>query len=128
MEFNSLEDLIRYVKISSSKAMSDVADKTKETLEIEIKNQVTGYEGYLFDAVNIIEVSDIDAEVEISDNQGWTSLISGNSFRNAMYGLEGGFTWGREQSNIMDSAEKTLETKVPKTYKDTMKNMGVPIV
>lgn len=131
MEFNSLEEMIRYIQNASDNSANECAKEMKETLEEEIHNQVRGWDGYLFNAVSIVSDSPENIEVEISDNQGWTSLRgknAGQSFRNAMYGLEGGHTWNREKSNIMEESENKLETKLPKAYKDSMKNKGIPIV
>ena len=128
--FNSLEEVLVFVKNANAKAVDDCGEEMVRILERTIRDQVSGYEGHLFNAVEVSNKNDTSVEVEVADYQGWTSLAGSNKgqpFENAMIGLEGGYTWGRDATNIMETATEESENKIPIEYKNMMNSLGVPV-
>lgn len=127
MTFNSLDEMIAYIEKASLKSNEKSSDDIVDILKTEIKKQVKGWEGYLFDAPSSVNVSKDNIEAEVSDNQGWTSLITGKDFKNVLYGLEEGYTWNREESDIMDKATEEAKKTVPDNWRKYMNSLGVPV-
>lgn len=130
MVFGTLEDMIDYISSASSKSIEECGEEMVRILQQEIRNQVSGWEGNLFGATQISNITNDSVEVEVADYQGWTSLAGSNKgqpFENAMIGLEGGYTWGRGASNIMEEASKTCESVIPREYLQLMRSKGIPI-
>lgn len=126
MTFNSLEDMINYIEKAQSSIMPDLADEIKTIIDKEVRNQVTGWSGQIFDSV-VSHSTNNTAEAVFEDTGNWTSLITGESVGNPIRFLESGSTWNREQSFIMDASEAEAEEVIPREYLQLMRSKGIPI-
>lgn len=126
MTFNSLEDMISYIEKAQSSVMPDLADEIKDVIDKEVRNQVKGWSGQIFDSVVSHSTSNT-AEAGFEDTGNWTSLVTGDDVGNPIRFLESGSTWNREQSFIMDASEGEVENVIPREYLKLMRGKGVPI-
>lgn len=126
MTFNSLEDMINYIEKAQSSIMPDLADEIKTVIDKEVRNQVTGWSGQIFDSV-VSHSTNNTAEAGFEDTGHWTSLITGESVGNPIKFLESNSTWNREQSFIMDASEAEAEEVIPREYLQLMRSKGIPI-
>lgn len=129
MEFGSLEELKAYVESCIAKSMSECAKEQKKIMEEVTREQVGGISGDMFNSPQITNVTKDSCETEFMDNGGWTSLVGknkGNHFF-AMYGLEGGYTWNRGATSLMDTSSHRIESQIPLVYLRIMLGLGIPI-
>ena len=138
MEFNSLDELVAYVKKCQEKAMLEMGEEMVDIFNEEIADQVyNAYSPSVYERHDWLRDS---AEIEGSGADfittglnmyagSWTSLYGNNAgeYFYPMYGLESGTTWGRGSTNIMESVFDKCQDKIPKVYKQAMSRMGVPI-
>ena len=126
MTFNSLEEMISYIEKSQASIMPDLANEIKDVIDKEVRNQVEGWSGQIFDSVVSHSTSNT-AEAGFEDTGDWTSLITGESVGNPIKFLESGSTFGREPSFIMDASEGEAEKVIPREYLRLMRSKGIPI-
>lgn len=126
MTFNSLEDMINYIEKAQSSIMPDLADEIKTVIDKEVRNQVTGWSGQIFDSV-VSHSTNNTAEAGFEDTGNWTSIITGDPVGNPIKFLESNSTWNREQSFIMDASEAEAGEVIPREYLQLMRSKGIPI-
>lgn len=131
--FNSLEDVMKYVKKATADSMKEVGDKVEDIMKEEIQSQV--YDAYpdnehrtgqLKQSVETTKISDNSVEVSWRDNGDWFSLINGDHMY-VIHGLEMGKTWNRPGTNLVEESKQRADIEVPDVYKKAMRSKGVPI-
>lgn len=136
MVFNSFEEIEAYVR----QAMIDCATATAQEMINIMKQQIEqAYGGYspsmyvrtmaLLNTPEINIASESEIETEFKDNGGWYSLRGSSAGAHffALEGLEGGYTWGRGETNIYDSSVERCKTEAVQYYFDCMKAHGIPL-
>ena len=133
MEFNSIEEMVAYVKRQIASTNDDLGEEMVRIAKEETKKQQESYTPTQYERtdalVNCIGITNVSPEsVEISwqDNGGWTS-VKGSPFY-APQGLENGTTWGRSGTDFVDQSFNEIEDKIPLSFKRHMKSRGVPII
>lgn len=124
--FNSLEEVVNFIKSSNRIAMEECSEEMKRILEKQMHDEITGFSGQMFDSVVSHSTNNI-AEVGFEDTGDWTSLITGESVGNPIKFTEAGTTWGKDATNIMASATETCENEIPIEYKNIMNSLGIPV-
>ena len=79
----------------------------------------------------IVSVGMDGVRIEFADNGKWHSLAGRNKGQHfyALYGLEGGYTWGRPSSNIMrEVTSNGFKNQISNVYMGAMIGRGIPIV
>lgn len=132
MEFNSIEEMVAYVKRQIASTNDDLGEEMVRIAKEETKKQQESYTptqykrtGALVNCIGITNVSPESVEISWQDNGGWTS-VKGSPFY-APAGLENGTTWGRGKTDFVDQSFNEIEDKIPLSFKRHMKSKGVPI-
>ena len=133
MEFNSIEEMLAYVKRQIASTNDDLGEEMVRIAKEETKKQQESYTptqyertGALINCIGITNVSPESVEISWQDNGGWTS-VKGSPFY-APTGLENGTTWGRGETDFVDQSFNEIEDKIPLSFKRHMKSKGVPII
>lgn len=126
MIFESLEEMISYIEKKQANVMSDLAKEIKDVIDREVRNQVDGWSGQIFDSV-VPHSTKNTAEAGFEDTGEWFSLVTDEKVGNPIRFLEAGSTWGREKSFIMDASEAEAENVIPREYLKLMREKGIPI-
>lgn len=113
-----------------------IEDEFKEMVNREVYSAYSpkqgGYDrtGALGDSPTITSLSRSGVTVKFADSGDWYSLAGenkGNLFY-ALYGLEGGYTWGRQPSNIMrEVTSPRFHYEISGEFADSMRALGIPI-
>lgn len=133
MDFNSLDDAMAYIRSQNAKAMNVVGKEMEDIMKEEVRSQVyNAYSPQEYDrtgdvekCARVTETSATSVVAEFADEGGWTSVKGGHY--NAYEGLEDGWTWGRGETNLMETSESRIESEIPNEYKGTMNSLGVPV-
>lgn len=136
MEFNSIEEMVTYIKSQSASVNAMLADDMvdiakKNTKEEQYKYTPETYErtGKLIDSIKPTKVTDDSIEVEWT-NPGWLSYDK-KKYIYATGALEEGTTYGvggyRPATNFVEETYDELEDKIPNDYKKAMKSRNIPI-
>lgn len=140
MVFGSIEEVEAYLKKCMASASQVMAEETKDSARNIISSQLIGYgarpSGYPFDyqgstgatqnTPTTVMASATGMEVELQDNGGWYSVMTGGHFF-SLDGLESGSTWGRGATSIMSNWESWCSANLDKIFLSSMQGMGVPI-
>lgn len=129
MIFGSLEEMVAHIKVCNGVASKEMADKSKEEAAKIIESELMGWQGSTGDTAKTpttVSASSSMMEVELKDNGGWFSVITGEHFF-SIDGLEGGTTWGRGKSSIMNNWNDWCSSNLDRIYLASMRGQGVPI-
>lgn len=132
MEFNSIEEMVAYVKRQIASTNDDLGEEMVRIAKEETKKQQESYSpnqyertGALVNCIGVTNVSPESVEISWQDNGRWTS-VKGSPFY-APQGLENGTTWGRSSTDFVDQSFNEIEYKIPLSFKRHMKSRGVSI-
>ena len=143
MKFSSMNELKRYVEKANKKAMKEVAEKQKEILKDEVREQV--YEAYMpqwtlkqwgdrwqgrtYRTLNNIDyiLNGNSIVLKLRDTQSWYSVYNYDKKVYAFEMMEQGFTWGRPQTNIKEVVTDKYKREIADFYIEAMRNNGVKV-
>lgn len=136
MEFNSIEEMVRYIESQSVSANATLADNMVDIAKENTKEEQYKYTpetykrtGKLIDSIKATKITKDNIEIEWT-NPGWLSYDK-KKYIYATGALENGTTYGvggyRPATNFVEETYNELEDKIPIDYKKAMKSRGIPI-
>lgn len=137
MVFDSMGELKAYVLGVMDSCAEICAEEMLEIMEQEVQNAYNDYHqtmyvrtGDLKKTPTKISADRNGMHTEFADNGGWYSLVGATKGQHffAMYGLEGGYSWGRDATTIHPDSKLRCYAEIPKTYRECMKAFGIPII
>lgn len=135
MVFDSMSELRNYVLNVMDDCATICAEEMLEIMRREIDEVYNSYSpsmyvrtGDLKNTPQIISANRNGMHTEFVDNGGWYSLVGKTAGQHffAMYGLEGGHTWGREGTSIHPNSVVNCYAQIPNKYKEVMNAFGIP--
>ena len=133
MVFNSLNDLKSYVEKKHKQTIKVIAEKEQRILRDEVMSQV--YEVYspnwytrtwaLYNNIQYT-INGNSVSLKLANNRNWHSVYSGEEVY-ALATLDAGTTWARGGTNVQEKTLNRVSKELPKVYKTTMNNLGVPV-
>lgn len=136
MVFDSMSELRSYVLNVMDDCATICAEEMLEIMEKEIDKQVYGeYSPNMYvrtmdlsKTPTILSADRTGMHTEFSDNGGWYSLVGATKGQHffAMYGLEGGRTWGRNETQIHQKSVEECFIQIGDKYKEVMNAFGIP--
>ena len=136
MVFDSMSELRNYVLGVMDNCAIICAEEMLEIMEKEIDKQVYGeYSPNMYvrtmdlsKTPTILSADRTGMHTEFSDNGGWYSLVGATKGQHffAMYGLEGGHTWGRNETQIHQKSVEECFIQIGDKYKEVMNAFGIP--
>ena len=133
MVFNSFSELKSYVEKKQKQTIKVIAEKEQRILRDEVMKQV--YEAYdptmyerTFSLYNNIQykINGNSVSLKLANNGNWHSVYTGEEVY-ALATLDAGTTWARKGTNVQETVVNKVFNEIPKVYKQTMNNLGVPV-
>lgn len=137
MVFDSIGALRSYVLGVMGDCATLCAEQMLEIMRQEIENAYSSYAPSMYsrtmDLMNtptFLMANSSGMATTFADNGGWYSLVGSTKGQHffALYGLEGGSTWGRGATNIYDTSVAMCYAQIPAYYKQCMIAFGIPVV
>lgn len=135
MEFNSIDEMVRFIESQSISVNKELAEDMVHIAKKNTKEEQYKYtpETYVRTGklIECIEGKSTKDSIEIEwRNLGWSNYNKTKKVY-APGALENGTTYGkggyRPATNFVDETYDELENKIPKKYKNIMKDKGIPI-
>lgn len=140
MVFGSLDECVAYIRSCMGVASSQMANRTMIEGRKITQGQLKGYSarpsiykypfqgstGMTAASITITSESSSGMSVEFLDRGGWYSVMTGQHFW-AIEGLEGGSTWGRPKTHIMEIWRGWAFANLDNLFLSYMRSQGVPI-
>ena len=132
----ALNKIISKIEVANIIAVNEVGQHVQGEFRKLVQREVyDAYSPERYERTNalrlsptIVSVGREGVRIEFADNGHWHSVKTGEHFY-ALYGLEGGYTWGRPPSNIMrEVTSNGFKDQISNIYIGSMRRQGIPIV